>query len=121
MSELRTLPQALTDAAASDHGCLFIAGGSGAVEATGANNSEGIRRSYAELREASIDVGRSLRQAGLKRGDVVALAIGDAELFLTSLYGASIAGLVPASLNPPGATRDLDSYWDLTARVLRAA
>ena len=60
---------------------------------------------------------RSLRRAGLKRGDLVGLAIGDAELFLTVLYGASMAGVVPASLHPPGATRDLDSYFDLTARV----
>ena len=47
--------------------------------------------------------------------------IGDAEPFLTSLFGASIAGLVPASLHPPATTRDLDAYLDLTARVLRAA
>ena len=109
-SGLRTLPQALSDAAAGGHGCRFLTAGGG-----------GVHRSYAELRAASIGAARSLRHAGLKRGDLVALAIGDAEPFLTSLYGASMAGLVPASLHPPGATRDLDSYVDLTAGVLRAA
>ena len=58
---------------------------------------------------------------GLRRGDLVALAIDDAEAFLTALYGASLAGLLPASLHPPGATRDLDSYCALTAGVLRAS
>ena len=112
MAVLRTLPQALDDAAASGYGCLFLAGGPDAA---------GVRRSYAELRRASIAVARTLRETGLKRGDLVALAVDDAEQFLTSLYGASIAGLVPASLHPPGPTRDLASYFDLTAGVLRSA
>jgi len=108
----RTLPQALRDAAAGAHGCWFLAGGA---------EPPAVHRTYAELRHASIGVAATLRRAGLKRGDLVGLAIGDAELFLTVLYGASIAGVVPASLHPPGATRDLDSYVDLTARVLRSA
>jgi fatty-acyl-CoA synthase len=108
----RTLPQALRDAAAGEHGCLFLAGGAESPE---------VHRTYSELLQASIGVAATLRQAGLKRGDLVGLAIGDAELFLTALYGASMAGVVPASLHPPGTTRDLDSYLDLTARVLSAA
>ncbi len=108
----RTLPQALRDAAAGEHGCLFLAGGA---------ESPAVHRTYSELLQASIGVAATLREAGLKRGDLVGLAIGDAELFLTALYGASMAGVVPASLHPPGTTRDLDSYFDLTARVLRAA
>ena len=108
----RTLPQALRDAAAGEHGCLFLAGGA---------ESPSVHRRYAELLHASIGVAATLRRAGLKRGDLVGLAISDAELFLTVLYGASMAGVVPASLHPPGATRDLDSYFDLTARVLRSA
>jgi fatty-acyl-CoA synthase len=112
MPALRTLPQALNDAAASAHGYLFAGGGAG---------SEAVHRTYAELREAAIGVALGLRRAGLTRGDLVGLAIADAEPFLTSLFGASIAGVVPASLHPPGATRDLDSYFELTARVLRAA
>ena len=112
MSALRTLPQALSDAAVSNQGCLFVGGGS---------DSAVVQRSYAELREASFAVARALRRAGLKRGDLVGLAIGEAEPFLKCLYGASIAGMVPASLHPPGTTRDLGSYVELTARVLRAS
>ena len=108
----RTLPQALRDAAAGEHGCLFLARGA---------ESPAVHRAYSELLQASMGVAATLREAGLKRGDLVGLAIGDAELFLTALYGASMAGVVPASLHPPGTTRDLDSYLDLTARVLSAA
>jgi acyl-CoA synthetase (AMP-forming)/AMP-acid ligase II len=109
---LRTLPRALREAAASGHGYHFVPGG---------HEVAGVSRSYAELRDASIHSAHALRQAVVTRGDLVALVIGDAEPFLTSLFGASIAGLVPASLHPPATTRDLDAYLDLTARVLRAA
>jgi acyl-CoA synthetase (AMP-forming)/AMP-acid ligase II len=102
MSTLRTLPQALRDAAGRGHGCLFIGGGSGGQHAE-------VYRSYADLHAAALGVSRALRQAGLRRGDLVALALDDAEAFLTSLYGASLAGVLPASLHPPGATRDLGS------------
>ena len=111
MPSLRTLPEALRDAAAGGHGCLFIGGGS-------AGHHRDVYRSYADLHAAALGVSRSLRALGLQRGDVVALVIDDAESFLVTLYGASMAGLLPASLHPPGATRDLDSYCELTARVL---
>jgi fatty-acyl-CoA synthase len=114
MSTLRTLPQALRDAAGRGHGCLFIGGGSGGQHAE-------VYRSYADLHAAALGVSRALRQAGLRRGDLVALALDDAEAFLTSLYGASLAGVLPASLHPPGATRDLGSYCALTAGALRAS
>ena len=43
----------------------------------------------------------------------------DAEQFLTTLFGASIAGLIPASLYPPATTSDLPRYFELTAAILR--
>lgn len=114
MAVLRTLPQALRDAAAGAHGCLFIGGGS-------AGHHVDVYRSYADLHTAARGVARSLRHLGLPRGALVALAIDDAEPFLVALYGASMAGLLPASLHPPGTTRDLDAYHELTAKALRAA
>jgi acyl-CoA synthetase (AMP-forming)/AMP-acid ligase II len=114
MPSLRTLPEALRDAAAGGHGCLFIGGGSSGLH-------RDVYRSYADLHAAALGVSRSLRALGLRRGDVVALGIDDAESFLVTLYGASMAGLLPASLHPPGATRDLASYYELTARVLRSS
>src|SRR5207248_2600297 len=50
----------------------------------------------------------------------VAIIVGDPEAFLTSLFGASIAGVIPASLYPPATASDLPSYLDATARVLRS-
>ena len=114
MLTLRTLPQALRDAAAGGHGCLFIGGGSGDQHA-------GVYRSYADLHAAALGVSRALRHLGVRRGDLVALALDDAQAFLTALYGASLAGVLPASLHPPGVTRDLDSYCALTAGVLRSS
>jgi fatty-acyl-CoA synthase len=109
MDRLRTLPEALDDAARSSEGYTFVAHG---VE---------VRCSYAEIQHLSLRVARALREAGLKRGDVVALMINDAGPFLTSLFGASLAGLVPASVAPPTATGELSRYFELTAGILRAA
>src|SRR5262249_1962676 len=44
-----------------------------------------------------------------------------AEPFLTTLFGASMAGLIPASIYPPSAASDLPRYFELTAQTLRAA
>jgi acyl-CoA synthetase (AMP-forming)/AMP-acid ligase II len=77
--------------------------------------------SYADLRQGALRVASSLHEAGLRRGDLVALVIGDAELFLTTLLGASLAGVIPASLYPPATTTGLSRYFDLTAGILRAS
>jgi fatty-acyl-CoA synthase len=109
MGTLRTLPEALAEAARTDAGYVFVAGD---VE---------TRRSYAEIRKASLGVARALREAGLRRGDLVAIVVNDAEQFLTTLLGASISGVVPASLYPPATTSDLPRYLELTAGILRTA
>jgi fatty-acyl-CoA synthase len=106
---LRTLPAALDHAARSSEGYIFVTGG---VE---------VRRSYADIQRASFRVAGALREAGLKRGDLVALVISDAEQFLTALFGASIAGLVPASVAPPTMTGEPARYFELAATILRAA
>jgi len=109
MGPLRTLPEALDRAARSKEGYTFVTGG---VE---------VRRSYADIQDASFRVARALRDAGLERGDLVALVITDAEQFLTALFGASIAGLVPASMAPPTVTGEPSRYFDQAAGILRAA
>ena len=109
MGELRTLPEALAQAAATSAGMTFLAGGAE------------TRRSYAELRCQSLSVARALREAGLRRGDVVALVLADAEQFLTTLFGASMAGVIPASLHSPATTSNLPRYLELTAGILRAS
>src|SRR5258708_698460 len=109
MGGLRTIPEALGDAARSCEGYTFVVNG---VE---------THRSYAELQQRSFGVATALRAAGLGTGDLVALVIADAEAFLTALFGASIAGLIPASLYPPTTTGDLSRYFALTAGILRTS
>jgi acyl-CoA synthetase (AMP-forming)/AMP-acid ligase II len=109
MSRSRTLPEALADAARGDAGYRFASAG---VERW---------RSYADVRQAALRVASALRDSGLRRGDLVALVVPDGEQFLTALFGASIAGVIPASLYPPATTADLPRYIELTAAILNAA
>jgi fatty-acyl-CoA synthase len=118
MSRPRTLPQALDEAARYGIGYTFVrtpAGNAGYVPPIDSF------RSYADVRKRALAIARSLREAGLRRGDLVALVLPDAEDFLSTLFGASIAALVPASLYAPSATTDLPQYFDLTARALRSS
>jgi fatty-acyl-CoA synthase len=109
MTALRTLPEALADAARTDKGLVFIADG---IE---------TRRSFADLRLESLGVARALREAGLRPGDLAALVIDDAAQFLTTLCGASLAGIIPASLYPPVAASNPSAYREATARIIRLA
>jgi fatty-acyl-CoA synthase len=109
MVGLRTLPQMLADAARTDAGMTLLAG------------ARETHRTYAELRQTSYRIARAMQESGLKRGDLVALVLSDPEQFVTALFGASIAGIVPASVYPPATTVDLDRYFDVTARTLRAS
>ena len=106
---MRTLPEALADAARTDESYVFAADG---IE---------TRRSFADLRLASLGVARALREAGLRPGDLATLVIPDAEQFLTTLCGASLAGIIPASLYPPVAASNPSAYHEATARIIRLA
>jgi fatty-acyl-CoA synthase len=109
MAAARTLPEALAAAAGTGAGVTFLTDGGE------------TRRSYADLRRASLSVARALAEAGLRRGDLVAIILSDAEQFLTALFGVSLAGLVPASLPSPSTAGELPHYLDHVAGVLRAS
>jgi len=109
MARLRTLPDALFEAAQANTGYTFVSG-----------RTETFR-AYADVRLAALQVAGALRAVGLRRGDVVAIVLPDADQFLTTLLGASIAGVIPASVYPPTTTSDLTQYLDLTATILRTA
>jgi acyl-CoA synthetase (AMP-forming)/AMP-acid ligase II len=109
MRELRTLPEALAEAACAETGYVFA---SGATETP---------RSYADIWRLSTEVARSLRDAGVRRGDVVAIVLADAEQFLTTFFGATMAGVVPASLYPPMTTAELPHYVQQTATILQSS
>jgi fatty-acyl-CoA synthase len=91
----RTLVDALEEAARADTGFWFVDGVSETF------------RSYAALLQESRRIAAALLAAGLRRGDLVALILPDPDQFLTALFGASIAGLVPASLYPPSSLSEL--------------
>src|SRR5579864_1827203 len=123
-----TLPQALAAAACARAGYCFVTrpqspGVSGAPAVPAGPHAGGVDdpRSYADLERAAFQVARSLREAGLRRGDLVAIVLPDAEAFLTTLFGASMAGVIPASFYPPSSTSDLPRYFDLTIGALRSA
>ena len=115
---MRTLPQALAEAARVGAGYTFVP--SGTRRMRHAAPTEAFR-SYADLQVQALRVARSLREAGLRRGDLVALVLPDAEEFLTTLFGASMAGLCRRRCTRRAATTDLPRYFDLTINVLRAS
>ena len=106
---LKTLVDALDEGSGSGAGYTFLSDG------------DARTRSYADIRLAARHAAAGLRAAGLERGDVMALVIGDAEKFLTTLLGAAVAGVVPASFYPPSPTADLPRFFEATAPVLAAA
>ncbi len=107
--DLKTLPDALDAASSSGAGYTFL-------------GERGARTlPYAGFRASCYRVAAGLRRAGLERGDVVALVIADAEQFLTTLVGASVAGMVPASLYPPATTADMARFFEATAPTLAAS
>ena len=109
MPTLKTLADALDEGARSGAGYTFLGDAGERV------------RSYAEIRTRAREAAAALRAAGLERADVVALVVGDAEQFLTTLLGATLAGVVPASLYPPSTTADLPRFFEATAPALTAA
>jgi fatty-acyl-CoA synthase len=109
MEVAQTLPEALAAAAGGSRGYRFV-GARGAESST----------PYAGIHAAALRVAGSLQALGLRRGDLAAIIVGDPESFLTTLFGVSIGGLIPASLYPPAPASDLPSYLDATARVLRS-
>jgi len=109
MARLRTLPDALSEAARAGTGYTFVSG-----------RTETFR-AYADVRLAALQVAGALRAVGLCRGDLVAIVLPDADQFLTTLLGASIAGVIPASVHPPTTAGDLTQYLELTATILRTS
>jgi len=109
MPDFRTLPDALSDAASSEQGYVFLVGG------------DEVRRSYADIRQAALGVAQSLSESGLEPGDLVAIVINDAEQFLTAFLGVSVAGMIPASLYPPSTTSELAAYLELTVGIVRSS
>jgi fatty-acyl-CoA synthase len=109
MARPRTLSDALADAAASGHGYIF------------AGPRTETFCSYRDIYDRAARLAAALQSLGLAEGDLVALILDDSAAFLGTLFGASMSGVIPASVYPPAATADLDTYFSSTARLLQRA
>jgi len=109
MAALRTLHQAFDEAAATASGYWFT------------SHDTEQWTTYRALRNGSLQLARSLRDAGVRRGDIVALLLPEAEQFLVALFGTSYSGATPASLAPPATTVGLPHYLERTVAILRKA
>ena len=109
MRRLRTLAEALDDASTGTAGYTFV------------GERGPLTRSCADIRASAHRVAAGLQRAGLERGDVVALVIADAEQFLTTLIGAAICGIMPASLYPPATAADLSRFFTRRRQQLTAS
>jgi enterobactin synthetase component F len=74
-------------------------------------DSEGVRLSYRQLHEHSVQQARALIANGVKPGDIVAVALPRSERLLTALLAVMRTGAAYVPL-------DLDSPWERIALVL---
>jgi fatty-acyl-CoA synthase len=104
------LPAALTQAASGAGGYWFL-------------SESGDERftPYADLLDAARHVANTLRAAGLRRGEAVAVVSGDPEQFLRGFLGAAVAALVPVPVCPPEGPADAAGAADRLQRTLQVA
>jgi fatty-acyl-CoA synthase len=107
---IRTVPQALDDAAASSGAFTFVR-----------EHGRELVTPFKVLRDSALALGGALRARGLDRGDYVALVVPEADGFLTAFLGVSLAGLVPVPLAHPLDVGRLDAYLEKVASFLRVA
>ncbi len=107
---LRTLPEALLDAGSAGTGYRFLT-----------EDGEERWRPYKDIGAAAARLGGALRSLGVSPGERVALVVQEPEGFLTAFLGASVAGLVPVPVCPPGSFGAQEAYLATTEHVLHAA
>jgi fatty-acyl-CoA synthase len=107
---LRTVVQALEDAAASNRtGYRFV---------EEQQNAEPFF-TYAGVERATARYGGALQALGLKKGDRVALILPDNQDFVFAFLGALRAGIVPVPIYPPAGLRKLGGYLENTLHVVK--
>ncbi|MEM8608691.1 MAG: fatty acyl-AMP ligase [Myxococcota bacterium] len=73
---------------------------------------------YAQLARDASRRGGALKEAGLRAGERVAIAVDESAEFVPSFLGAMWAGLVPVPMFPPTDIRRITSYLDRSRRLL---
>jgi fatty-acyl-CoA synthase len=130
---LRTIPQAIEDAAKAEpsRGLRFVpeTGVPGFGRSTGiaspapggaidsAAGSE-ASFSYTAVERMSARFGGALQALGLRKGDRVALILPNNDDFVLCFFGAIRAGIIPAPIYPPLALGQLQPYLDNTRHIV---
>src|SRR5436190_2171063 len=119
MSELRTIVQAIEEAAKAEptRGYRFVPetgvpGFSPAADASEASYS------YTAVERATARFGGAMQALGLRKGDRVALIIPNNYDFILCILGAIRAGIVPVPIYPPMALGQLQTYLDNTRHIV---
>jgi acyl-CoA synthetase (AMP-forming)/AMP-acid ligase II len=107
---LRTVVQALEDAAASNRtGYRFV---------EEQQNAEPFF-TYGGVERATARYGGALQALGLEKGDRVALILPDNQDFVFAFLGALRAGIIPVPIYPPAGLRKLGGYLENTLHVVK--
>ncbi len=122
MTTLRTVSQALTDAAKSEknHGFHFVPE-TGVPGFAGAGDAPVPFFSYAEIERKSVQVAAALQELGLRKGDRVALILPTNDDFIFAFLGAIRAGIIPVPIYPPLGLGQLQTYLENTRHIVARA
>ena len=108
MAPLRTLAQAIEDAAGAKTGFRFL-------------DDDGRAEPFftmGGIERASARFGGALQALGAKKGDRVALILADNADFVFAFLGAVRAGIVPVPIYPPSGLGKLEAYLDNTLHIV---
>jgi fatty-acyl-CoA synthase len=84
---------------------------------------EGTERfiSFHEIYRETSRRGAALTDRGLVKGDRLALVIPEGDEFVLSFLGAIMAGIVPVPMYPQLSFRNVDTYHETVAHIVRAS
>lgn len=102
-----TVAEALTTAAASSHGLIFMD-----------LRERDVFLPWSELHRRARLVAGALLELGVRAGDRVAIILPTAPSFSDALFGAVLAGAVPVPLYPPVCVGRMEEYQATTGRML---
>ncbi|MCC7535270.1 MAG: fatty acyl-AMP ligase [Deltaproteobacteria bacterium] len=122
---VRTIVQALEDVADIDsRGFRFLDEGPAHVRGTQievAGAPRSVEHSFREVHAESRARAAALQEAGLRKGDRVAMILPTGEDFVFSFFGALQAGIVPVPIYPPLSLGQLSGYLDNARHVIAKA
>jgi len=111
MVRLKTLPEALELAADKNTGGFSFLGKGG----------QSHHQPFRDLLNDAQQVAGSLRQLGLRSGDVVGISVPAPGSFLTAFLGASYAGFIPTPLCPPPHAGNATQYIQASTPMINAS